>query len=66
VANGRATSNHAAGDAEKLVAWVREAADELEKAHAILDEVGVPRVREESGNEMTLAARIYTLIETTR
>jgi hypothetical protein len=50
-------------DAERLVAWLREAADELEKAHRILDEADVPRVREESGNPMTLAARIYTLME---
>jgi len=50
------------GDAEKLIAWIREAANELEKAHALLDEAGVPRSREE-GVDMTLAARIYTLIE---
>jgi hypothetical protein len=62
---GRVTSNHAAGDAERLVAWVREAADELEKAHGLLDEAGVPRCREE-GVAMTLAARIYTLIEAAR
>lgn len=48
------------GDAEKLIAWLREAADELEVAHRVLDNAGVPRNRE---NPMTLAARIYTLIE---
>jgi hypothetical protein len=58
MSDGRATR-----DAEQLVAWLREAANELEKAHAILDEAGVPRVRAETGNAMTLAARIHTLIE---
>jgi hypothetical protein len=48
-------------DADKMVVWLREAADELEKAHNLLDEAGVPRIRRESGNAMTLAARIYTL-----
>lgn len=47
-------------DAETLVAWVREAADELEKAHAYLDECAdAPRDRD--GVQMTLAARIAWL-----
>lgn len=51
------------GDAEKLVAWLREGANELELAHALLDEYGVPRGRPKSeGIEMTLAARIYYLM----
>jgi hypothetical protein len=65
VTDGRATSNRVPEGADLLAAWVREAADELDKAHAILDEAGVPRAREE-GIAMTLAARIYTLIESTR
>jgi hypothetical protein len=65
MSDGRATPYRAA-DAELLVAWVREAANELELAHGLLDEADVPRVRGESGNPMTLAARIYTLIESTR
>jgi hypothetical protein len=61
-----ATGTNAAKDAEMLVAWLREAANELEVAHGILDEAGVPRVRAESGNPMTLAARIFTALEATR
>lgn len=49
-------------DAEKLVAWLREGADELEKAHLILDDAGVPRklVGNDPNDptECTLAARI--------
>lgn len=45
-------------DAEKLVAWLREGADELEKAHAVLDDEGVPRSLPGSDVECTLAARI--------
>lgn len=46
-------------DAEKLVSWLREGADELEKAHALLDAEGVPRTLIEGDpTEMTLAARI--------
>lgn len=45
---------------DKMVAWLREAADEIEKAHALLDDLKVPRGRSE-GIEMTLAARISTL-----
>jgi hypothetical protein len=59
---GRARVNRVQGDAELLVAWVREAANELELAHALLDEAGVPRGREE-GVAMTLATRIFTLVE---
>lgn len=55
-------------DAEKMVAWVREAADELEKAHRILDDEGVPRERTTPGAlvetvPMTLAARIATALD---
>jgi hypothetical protein len=50
-------------DGDTLVAWVREAADELEKAHAILDVHGVPRglpveMGGDGKTECTLAARI--------
>lgn len=46
-------------DADKLVAWMREAADELEKAHRYLDEVAqVPRENPDTGNPFTLTARI--------
>jgi len=49
-------------DAEKLVLWLYEGADELLKAHYLLDEYGVPRERADSDAEMTLAARIYYLM----
>jgi hypothetical protein len=48
-------------DAEKLVAWLREAADELEKAHAFLDALGVPRQMPGTDVDCTLAARIGLL-----
>lgn len=48
-------------DAELLVAWVREAADELEKAHALLDDIRVPRGCGPENTPMTLAARIAVL-----
>lgn len=49
-------------DGDTLVAWLREAADELEKAHAILDHYGVPRsVPGTEPAECTLAARIALL-----
>jgi hypothetical protein len=51
----------ATGDAEKLIAWIREAANELEKAHRILDEMAVPRRIPGSDVECTLAARIVLL-----
>lgn len=47
-------------DGEKLVAWVREAADELENAHHVLDTFDVPR-RINPDAECTLAARIALL-----
>lgn len=50
-------------DAETLIAWVREAADELEKSHAILDELQVGRKLPGSVWEYTLAARIALLAE---
>lgn len=59
-------------DAERLIsnlrtaasaaAWLSEAAVELERAHHVLDDEQVPRVRPESGKEMTLAARIHYLV----
>jgi hypothetical protein len=50
-------------DGDKMSAWLREAADELDKAHAILDAYGVPRSLPRSlggdgETECTLAARI--------
>lgn len=47
-------------DAIKIVAWLREAADELEKAHRLLDDLGVP---EGSTPKIpySLAARIMVL-----
>lgn len=47
--------------AATMVGWLREAACELEKAHAFLDAVGTPRHRE--GIQMSLAARIATMHE---
>lgn len=47
-------------DAEKMIAWLREAADELEKAHKLLDDCGVPRVLRDEV-PMTLAARIAVM-----
>jgi len=46
-------------DAAMIVAYLREAADELEKAHLILDSAGYPRQNPESGVPFTLAARIH-------
>jgi hypothetical protein len=51
------------GDAETLVAWLREAADELEKAHAYLDATGAPRRVPGSVNECTLVARVSLLLD---
>lgn len=45
-------------DAETLIAWLREAADELENAHAVLDLHDVPRDLTDDGVDCTLAARI--------
>lgn len=50
-------------DGDKLTAWLREAADELDKAHAFLDHLEVPRAIPGSDNECTLAARIALLAE---
>jgi hypothetical protein len=54
-------------DGDKLVAWLREAADELEKAHAFLDHLGVPRsIPGNEPVECTLAARISLLADRTK
>jgi hypothetical protein len=51
------------GDAEQLIAYVREAANELEKAHEYLDMVGVPRsVPGNEPVECTLIVRISLLL----
>ena len=50
-------------DSDKLTAWMREAADEIDKAHVILDNYEVPRSLTNDGVEMTLAARINYVIE---
>lgn len=48
--------------ADQLTAWLREAADEIDNAHRVLDGCGIPRTNPASGNELTLAARIaYTI-----
>ena len=49
-------------DGDKLVAWLREAADELEKAHHILDDHGIPR-SVHSDAECTLAGRIALVLD---
>lgn len=49
-----------APDAEKLIAWLREGAYELQNAHRVLDDAGVPRRNAEA--EYTLAARIALLV----
>lgn len=46
-----------AQDAANMIAWLREAANELEKAHTLLDDCQVPRALRES-IPMTLSARI--------
>ena len=48
----------AMADGDKMAAWLREAADELDKAHAYLDANEVPRSLSGDGVECTLAARI--------
>lgn len=50
-------------DGDTLIAWVREAADELEKAHAYLDVYEVPRSIPGTDAECTLAARISLALE---
>lgn len=47
-------------DADKLIAWLREAAFELENAHRVLDGEDVPRRGEVP---YTLAARIALLAD---
>lgn len=47
--------------ADRLTAWMREAADEIEGAHAFLDAEDVPRINPGTDNEFTLAARIAYL-----
>ena len=48
-------------DGDKLSAWLREAARELDTAHATLDNLGVPRSIPGSVVECSLAARITLL-----
>jgi hypothetical protein len=50
-------------DGDKLIAWLREGADELEKAHAVLDLADVPRSLPGSDVECTLAARIALAVD---
>lgn len=45
-------------DSGRLIAWLREAADEMENAHRVLDGAEVPQVNPETGRGFTLAARI--------
>lgn len=45
-------------DGDKMASWLREAADELDKAHGLLDALNVPRGLPGSDVECTLAARI--------
>lgn len=52
-----------AQDAEKLIAWVREAAYELENAHRVLDDEGIPREEFRSRAALTLAGRIHVLTQ---
>lgn len=54
-------------DGDKLAAWLREAADEIDKAHAILDAHDIPRglprnLGGDGKTECTLAARIAMAI----
>lgn len=45
--------------AQAMAEWLIEAASELTTAHAVLDELGVPRINPAPGGaEFTLAARI--------
>lgn len=48
-------------DAEKIPAWLREGATEIEGAHAVLDGAGVPR--DNNGTPLTLAARIAVALQ---
>jgi hypothetical protein len=47
-------------DGDKLAAWLREAAYEIQNAHAGLDNANIPRTAED-GASYTLAARIALL-----
>lgn len=51
-------------DGETLVAWLREGADELEKAHRLLDDLLIPRSLPGTKVECTLTARIALLAQT--
>lgn len=55
-------------DSDKLSAWLREAADEIDAAHVLLDAHRVERTVSEDGTECTLAARIAVALhdDTTR
>ena len=44
--------------ARDMVAWQIEAAEEMAKAHHVLDLADAPRTNPETGNHYTLAARI--------
>jgi hypothetical protein len=48
-------------DSDRLVAWLREGAHELENAHRVLDECPVPRVAVD-GKALSLAGRIAWLL----
>lgn len=62
VANDAGTPALKARDGDTLAAWLREGADELAKAHAILDVAGVPRsLPGREPVECTLAARCALL-----
>ena len=49
-------------DHEKLIAWLREAADELEKTHRVLYEMNVPE-NAPDGTPYSLAARVALLAD---
>jgi hypothetical protein len=49
-------------DHQKLPAWLREAAREIENAHRTLDELGAPRTADD-GTPITLALRITVLFD---
>jgi hypothetical protein len=51
-------------DGDKMAAWLREAADELDTAHQLLDDLGVSRSVSDDGVDCTLAARIALLLLT--
>ena len=49
-------------DKQKLPAWLREAAAELEKAHRVLDEHGAPDAADD-GTPISLALRISVALD---